>query len=394
MHSPALAAGLPRVLLYVVNDPGVFLSHRLVFARAARDHGWAVHVATPVGPDVVHVAAEGFTHHPISLSRRGMKPSEELRTLWDLIRLFRRLRPTVVDCATIKPVLYGGVAAWTTGVAGLVQAITGLGHVFADTGPGSSLRRGLVRAAYVAAFHHPNSRVVCQHAEDRDRLGFALRPGQAALIPGSGVDPARFHDEPEPDGPLLVLLAGRMLWTKGVADFVAAAGLLRARGVDARFVLVGDPDPGNPASIPESTLLGWSAGGDVEWWGRRRDMPAIMRSVSVVCLPTFYGEGVPKVLVEAAASGRPIVATDWPGCRDIVRHGWNGTLVPPRDVAALADALGAMLADRDLRSQMGARGRHLALSRFTEAHVVDSVLRVYDELVPGGSAVALHGQTA
>jgi glycosyltransferase involved in cell wall biosynthesis len=371
-----------RLLLHVVNDAGVFLSHRLVFARAARLNGWTVHVATPDGPERERVLAEGFVHHVIGLSRRGRNPATDVRTLRDLTRLFRRIRPAVIDCATIKPVLYGGIAARLAGVPGVVQTITGLGHVFADTGPAAMMLRGLVRLGYLGALGHPNSRVICQHADDCARLAFALREDQVRLIPGSGVNPTRFHPSPEPEGVPMVLLASRMLWTKGIEEFVEAVRIVRRRGVLARFILAGDVDPGNPASIPTAVLDEWAARGDVEWRGPSRDMPALMRQSAVVVLPTFYGEGVPKVLVEAAASGRPVVATDWPGCREIVRNGENGLLVPARDAPALADAMIRLLEDRPLRERMGQHGRSLALGRFTEARVVSAVLRVYDELAP------------
>jgi len=372
----------PALLLHVANDAGVFWSHRLVFARAARRAGWDVHVATPAGPDVSRIVGEGFVHHAISLSRRGMNPLEEMRTLRELIRLFRRLRPAVVDCATIKPVLYGGVAASLARVPAVVHTITGLGHVFAARGVGASLRRALVYPMYAAAFRHAHTRVLFQNPNDMARLRFALRPGQAHLIAGSGVDPDLFCPTPEPDGPPVVLFAGRLLWTKGVADFVAAARQLRASGAQARFVIVGRPDEHNPAAVPAAQVAAWVDAGDVECWGQRDDMPAVIRQAAVVCLPTFYGEGVPKVLVEAAASARPVVTTDWPGCREIVRHEWNGLLVPPRAPAALSAAIGRLLDEPRRRAKMGARGRAIVVDQYTEAHVTSAVLRQYDELSP------------
>lgn len=373
--------GTRRTVLFVVNDPGVFWSHRRVFARAAQAAGWVVHVATPAGPDVARITAAGFVHHAIPLSRRGMNPVEDLATTVALVRLLRSLRPLVVDCATIKPVLYGGFASILTRVPVAVHTITGLGHVFAARGVAASLRRGLVRLLYFGAFRHPNVHVLFQNADDRARLAFAVPAARTQLIAGSGVDADRFHASDEPDGVPVVLFAARWLVTKGMREFVDAARQVRAQGVPARFVIVGRPDAHNPASVSPAEVRAWVEAGLVEPWGAREDMPRVIQQAAIVCLPTFYGEGVPKILVEAAASARPIVATDWPGCRDIVRPGENGLLVPPRDARSLAAALVTLLADAALRRRMGARGRALVLERYTEAQVTGVVLRVYDDLV-------------
>lgn len=379
---------MTRRILFVVNDTGFFLSHRLNIARAAREAGWAVHVATPLGPAVERVEGEGFMHHALPLSRSGTNPLVELRTLSALFRLFRRLRPTLVHAVTIKPVLYSGLLAPWAGVPALVQAVSGLGHVFIAEGGLAALRRALVVAAYRVAFRHPRSRVIFQNPNDQEALRHALRPKKAVLIPGAGVDPDEFAPRPEPVGEPLVVLASRMLWAKGVGEFVEAAARLRERGISARFALVGDSDPSNPAAVPERQLRDWADSGVVEWWGRREDMPEVLGRAAVVCLPTFYGEGIPKVLIEAAAAGRAIVATDWPGCREIVRDGDNGLLVRPRDGEALAEALEALLTDPQRRARMGVRGRERVLAGFTSAQVVERTLAVYRELLERGGIAA------
>lgn len=372
---------MARRLLFVVNDASFFLSHRLNIARAACEAGWVVHVATAPGPAVERVKAEGLLHHALPLSRSGTNPLAELQTLWALFRLFRRLRPALVHAVTIKPVLYSGLLAPWVGVPALVQAVSGLGHVFIAEGGMAALRRVVVVAAYRLAFRHPRSRVVFQNPNDQEALHRALRPGQAVLIPGAGVDPDQFALRPEPAGEPLVVLASRMLWAKGVGEFVEAARRLRERGTAARFALVGDSDPGNPAAVAGECLRDWADSGVVEWWGRREDMPEVLGRAAVVCLPTFYGEGIPKVLIEAAAAGRAIVATDWPGCREIVRDGDNGLLVRPRDGEALAEALEALLTDPQRRARMGVRGRERVLAGFTSAQVVERTLAVYRELL-------------
>lgn len=369
---------MAKHLLFVVNDAEFFLSHRSNLARAAQDAGWSVHVAVPADARATRIRNEGFAFHSLPLSRSGMNPFSELQTLWSLFWLFRRVRPNVVHAVTIKPVLYSGLLAPVAGVPLLVQAVSGLGHIFIDEGFGSGIRRALVSLAYRFAFRHSFSRVIFQNPDDKMALQRALRKGQAVLIPGAGVDPEEFAAHPEPEGIPLVVLASRMLWAKGVGEFVEAARVLRSRGVRARFALVGNSDPHNPASVPQDQLTDWAEMEAVEWWGRQEDMPNVFRQAAVVCLPTYYGEGIPKVLIEAAAAARPIVATDWPGCREIVHHGENGLLVRPRDAEALADALQKLIGSADLRAEMGGRGRERVLDGFTSEKVVSATLRIYD----------------
>ncbi len=376
-----MSSNEPCKLLFVVNDAAYFLSHRLPVAAAARDAGYDVHVATPDGHARMEVLNAGFAHHCIPLTRKGYNPLEESGSIISLMRLYSRLRPDIVHLVTIKPMIYGGIAARMMGVPAVVNAVTGLGYVFISRGAGSSLLRSVVRIGYKAAFSNRNQRIIFQNRDDSDTF---LDEGivdlrDITIIRGSGVDASVFTPTPEPAGVPVVLMASRMLRDKGVGEFVKAAALLRARGVNARFVLAGDNDPGNPASVPASKLKEWSGSGVVEWCGQRRDMPALFSKANIVCLPS-YREGLPKVLIEAAACGRAIVATDAPGCREIVRHGENGLLVPVRDSEALAGALQKLINDPELRAHMGKRGRKLAIDEFTKEQVAAETLAVYQEL--------------
>jgi glycosyltransferase involved in cell wall biosynthesis len=197
------------------------------------------------------------------------------------------------------------------------------------------------------------------------------------LIRGSGVDPWKYAPLPEPVGTVAVIMASRMLWEKGVADFVQAATLLRSKGIHARFILAGESDAENPSAVPEEQLQRWRAQGD--------DMPEVFASSHIVCLPSFYGEGIPKVLLEAASCGRPIVATDIPGCREVVRNGENGILVPAQNPTALASALSTLIHDTQLRQRMGAKGREIALREFSEEIVIRQTLSLYSDLQGGSS---------
>lgn len=370
-------------LLYVVNDAGFFLSHRARLAAAARDNGYEVHVATPAGSLSPRIVAEGFVYHPIPMARSGMHPLQELRSISALVRLYRQLAPDLVHHITIKPVLYGGIAARWAGMPASVSTITGMGHVFSDPALASRVIRTMVKAGYRLIFLHPNTAVIFQNAEDYKTFTDAgtVRLSDAVIIRGSGVDVAEFFpiDEQVREPPL-VICACRMLKSKGVPEFVAAAQQLRAKGVRARFILVGDSDPDNPASISQSVLQGWNSAGAVEWWGQRNDMSDVIAGANLVCLPS-YSEGVPKALIEAAACGRAIVATDIPGCREIVRHEDNGLLVPPRDVPALAAAIERLLNDAPMRARMGARGREIAVAEFSLDRVIRETLDVYARLL-------------
>lgn len=369
-------------LLFVVNDASFFLSHRLPLAVAARESGFDVHVATPSGPGVDAVRAAGFPHHPLPLNRSGMNPLRELGGLLAVVRLFRRLRPQLVHLVTIKPVIYGGLAARFTGVPGVVAAVSGLGFLFTRRGGRASWRLALTRWLYRLALGHRNLRVIFQNPEDAAEITAAtgLPPAHGVLIRGSGV---RLSDYPcvvEPQGRPVVVMAARLLHDKGVAEFVRAARLLRDRGIAARFVLAGAPDPGNPSACTVGELASWREEGIVEFPGYCPDIPALFAASHVVVLPS-YREGLPKVLIEAAACGRPTVTTDVPGCRDAVQSDRTGLLVPVGDVGALADAIGRLLADAGLRQRMGLAGRTWAEQAFDIEDVIQRHLEIYEPLL-------------
>lgn len=381
-------------VLFVVNVDWFFLSHRLPLARAARDAGADVIVAAADTGRSDAIRSEGIGFVSIPMSRKGANPVGEVRTMAVLFNLYRRLRPDIVHHVTVKPVLYGSLLARRFERTAVVNAISGLGYVFTSDSRAKLLRL-LVKKAYRLALNHPRSRTIFENPDDREefiRLGL-VRGEHAVLIRGTGVNCAVFQPTPEPVGDPLVVLPARMLWDKGVKEFVDAARLLQGRGQRARFVLVGGSDDGNPAAIPVRQLEAWSSAGYVEWWGHRNDMPAILADASVVVLPS-YREGLPKVLVEAAASARPIVATDVPGCREVVQSGVNGLLVPPRDGVSLAEAIQVLLEAPELRMRLGQAGRHIAVSELSEEIVVENTMKLYRDLLgnkwPGNAgAVAI-----
>ena len=365
----------PRLVIFVSED-WYFWSHRLPLAIAGKAAGYEVFVITRLSSYGDAIRAHGFALIPIRMTRRTMSLRSELGALREIMGIYRDLRPDVVHHVAIKPVLYGSIAARIAGVSGVVNALTGLGWLFSDGRSRTSVARALVSAALRVLLRR--GEVVVQNPDDLKVVAdFGIDKRAINVIKSAGVELDRFAPSDQPAGVPIVLLASRMLWSKGVQEFVDAARLLHHRGVHARFVLVGAPDEENPSAVPEATLKDWNDSGAVEWWGRRNDMPQVFALASVVCLPSFYREGVPKVLVEAAACARPIVTTDTPGCREVVRERANGLLVPPRDVPALADAIDLLIRSPDERRRMGACGRRIVEAEFSVESVVDSTLAVY-----------------
>jgi glycosyltransferase involved in cell wall biosynthesis len=371
-----------RILL-VVNSEWYFWSHRLSLAKTLQSAGCDVLVAASDERGYSEsIVAEGLRFIPLRLQRRSMALHWELASIWELFQLYQRERPDLVHHVTIKPVLYGSIAAKAARIPLVINAIPGLGYMFLGSGWHGRLRQLAALAAYRVALSGQQTRVIFQNPDDRALFVSqnVVSIDRTVLIRGSGVDVSQFVPSPEQSGLPIILLASRLLWDKGVGELVEASRSLKKDGIACRVVLVGVPDPGNPKAIPVSLLERWQAEGVVEWWGLRNDMPEVLQAASIVVLPS-YREGIPKILLEAAASGRPIVTTDTPGCREIVRHGENGLLVPPYDSEALAQALHRLLQDPVLRTQMGMRGRAIATSEFSEVQVIKETLSVYSELL-------------
>ncbi|NYT35726.1 glycosyltransferase [Allopusillimonas soli] len=371
-----------RRLLMVVNNPAFFLSHRLPIALGAKAAGYEVHIATMDGPSVPQIVRHGLTHHAIPMSRSGKNPAQELATIHALWRLCRTVRPGVVHAVTIKPVLYGGIAARLAGVPAYVAAISGLGFIFTRKKKGLDILRLAATGLYRLALGHPNSRVIFQNANDRDVLMRAgvVKAGQAVMIRGSGVDLDRYRFLPEPPGPPVAVMAARLLFDKGVREFVDAARAAAGHGTGLRWVLAGSPDPGNPASVTEAQLDGWRKEGVIEYLGECADVAALYARSHIVVLPS-YREGLPKSLVEAAACGRAVVTTDVPGCRDAIEPGVTGLLVPAQDARALSEAVLELAEDGAKRSAMGKAGRALAERAFDIEAIAQAHLGIYDTLL-------------
>lgn len=383
--SPTMRRVVPR-LLFVVNDAAFFTSHRLPLAVGAREAGYDVAVATGVTPAAERIRDAGFAWHGVALSRSGTSPLGEAKTVLELTKLYRELRPDVVHHVTAKPILYGGIAALTVGVPSVVHAISGLGYAFISRRPKAQAIRAVIKNGYRLVTSHRNCAVIFQNQDDRAVFGDAIRTPNIVMIPGSGVDRTKFRPTPLPEGLPVVLLPSRMLWDKGILELVQAARRVNATKKRARFVLVGGTDDGNPTTIPSALLREWVNEGVIEWWGHRNDMERVLVEATIVCLPS-YREGFPKSLLEACAAGRPIVTTDVAGCRDAVSGGDHGVLVPARDAVALAEAIGALLDDEPRIKRMAAAAA-VASERFDVRRVVDTTVSLYASLRQSSGAIS------
>lgn len=369
-------------ILYVVNHAGFFVSHRLRVALAAKAAGYDVHVAAGADGKEAEIVAAGLQFHPWHVKRASEAPLDEARALASLDAVVRALRPDLMHLVTMKGMLYGGAVARARRVPATLFAISGLGYVFLREGPRAALFRRALLLSFRMVMRRRAAHSIFQNHDDRgvfDAAGCIYDANAYTMIRGSGVDTDQFYETPLPEDVPMVVLPARMLRDKGVVEFVAAARLLKARGLKARFVLAGGTDV-NPASIPAETLRQWQEEGVVEWWGHQSDMAAVLRSAYLVCLPS-YREGLPKALLEAAASGRPMVSTDVPGCREVVQHGKTGFLVPLKSTDELADAMQTLIADRELAAQMGMEARASAVRDFALPAVIDKHLDVYQRLV-------------
>jgi glycosyltransferase involved in cell wall biosynthesis len=371
---------VPKLLFFITED-WYFCSHRLPLACAAIKAGYDVAILTRVSSHRSAIESSGIRIIPLDLKRRSLNPLNELKSFVSIIKAYRAEQPDIVHQVAMKPVLYGSIAAWYTKVDCVVNAFAGMGFLFSSQKRLAKLLRPFVTLLFRMLLNKGNSRLILQNPDDCNLLvsARAVESSRISLIRGAGVDTLQYKATQESPGMVTVLLASRMLWDKGVGEFVQTAKLIKQQGFDARFILVGTGDAENPRSIPDETLTSWNKSGVIEWWGKRNDMPSVFAQAHLVCLPSTYGEGIPKVLIEAAACGRPIVANDVPGCREIVRHNENGLLVPPKNPEALADALQKLIENPGLRMQMGARGRKIVEQEFSQEIIIEQTLELYRE---------------
>jgi glycosyltransferase involved in cell wall biosynthesis len=367
------------------NTDWYLYNFRRSLAVALRDNGHKVLLVSPPGRYGEKLEALGFRWILAPMERRSLNPLRELLLLTWLWRLLRREQIDVVHSFTIKCAVYGGLVGRLSGTR-RINAVAGVGYVFVSGAPLARLLRPIVRVLMRAALGGKGARLILQNPDDVKLFETArlVSSEMIRLVPGSGVDCSRFlppaRETRASNEPLRVLFAARLLWDKGLAEFVEAARELKAENRALEFLLAGAPDPGNPAAVPTETILSWQANGTVQWLGQVSEMPALLASADMVVLPS-YREGLPKTLIEAAACARPLITTDAPGCRQVVTHGVNGLLVPVRDAKALARAIALLQDEPALARRLGQAAREKALTEFDERLVNARTLKIYSELV-------------
>ena len=374
-----------KKILFVINSDWGFLLYRTPLAMAAKNKGIQVWVASPNTGDASKIISMGFNYIELPMSRKGVNILNEFFTFLRILNIYFKLKPDLIHQVTIKPIIYGTIASAILNKAFVVNAISGLGFTFSSSSS-SRFLKFLVKNLLMISLKYRKSKIIFQNPDDFNLFveNKLISSNQGVLIKGSGVDCKVFS-------PLLtdfntekiVILPSRMIIEKGIYEFVDAARLLHLEFPNVRFVLVGKIDSGNPSSIDYFEIMSWEKEGVIEWWGHQTDMVTVLNKSTMVVLPTFYGEGLPKVLLEAAACSKPIISTNVPGCKEIVRHEVNGLLIPPKDEVALADAIRRLLDNPDFAIELGKNGREIVQNEFSEALVVEKTFEVYEHLLAG-----------
>jgi glycosyltransferase involved in cell wall biosynthesis len=380
MMAPRRADGRPPRRLYVVTEDWFFLSHRLPMARAAKAAGFEVHVATNVADGAAAIAREGFVLHPVRFARGRLAPLATFATIRELRRLHRELAPDLIHHVALQATILGSLA--TLGLPGArVNAITGLGYAFISDSPKARIVRAVIGTLLRVLLDRARNVALVQNPDDRAlllRLGIGAE--RIVLIPGSGVDVDRLKPTPEPPGAVTLGFVGRLLDDKGIRVLVAAHRLLRAKGLAVDLLIAGTPDPANPASVAQAEAEAWGREPGIAWLGHVDDIATVWARAHIAVLPSRR-EGLPKSLLEAAACGRPMVATDVPGCREIAIPGETGLLVPPDDPPALAAAIETLAQAPELRARFGRAARRLAEERFAANAIGRAVAELYVRMV-------------
>jgi len=369
-----------KKILYLVTEDWYFCSHRLDLAKEAIKKNFKVYLLANMGEYKEYIEKQGI--EVISLrfmSRSRVNIFSEIISILEILFVLLKIKPDILHSVALKPVIYGSFASIFTGRIKNINALGGLGFIFSSGSLKARFLRPLILTALKFIFSRRKSKLIVQNRDDYIFVSKKLKieKNNICLIEGAGVDLKKFSIKQKTNQIPFVLLASRMIWAKGVGEFVAAASLLNERGVKAKFVLVGKPDNENPNCISKKQLLFWHRSGIVEWMGYKRDMVSIFKQSSIVTLPSYYGEGIPKVLIEAMACSKPIVTTYMPGCKELVIEEKNGLLIKPRDHINLANALEKLILNPELCLEMGQYGRKLAEIKYDQKKIFNEILDLY-----------------
>lgn len=373
---------LPKRYLLVIKNLSFLYSHFWPMAEAARRAGWEVWIAADPNMDPQRILAAGMRFVPLETTSGIGSVVGEIATMWSLLRILRQSRPTVVHLIYLKTVILGGILARFIRVPAVLGAITGLGSLFVE----NRFTYKVIQCAIVPClrFGYRNTNAILAFENRDDRQYFVERgvvpESSAVILPGAGVNPEAYQATPPPNGVPVILFVGRMIRNKGVDTLVDACRILRTRGTPFNLWLAGGTDPGNPTTLTESELRRVETDGIGSWLGHRTDVDRLLQQSAIFCLPTHYREGLPRVLIEAGAAGRPAVTADVPGCREIIRNGINGVIVPPKAPQALADALEHLIRNPELRASMGDAAYQIFLQEYTLSSVLEALNRCYRSL--------------
>jgi glycosyltransferase involved in cell wall biosynthesis len=369
--------------IFSANTDWYLYNFRLDLALYLQNQGLDVLFLSPPGNYAQNFASKGFRWLPLTMQRRSLNPCREGYLVQQLYKIYKQEQPDFVHNFTIKNVVYGALAAQAAGIEKRIHAITGLGHVFTTSSYSSRILRFFVQVLLKLALRGQGSRLILQNGDDQQLFlrHQLIRPDRLHLIRGSGVNTQLFRPSPlRRDRKFKVLLAARLLWEKGIQEYVEAAGLLAHRSHELEFFLAGASDPGNPNAVPEAHIKQWQESGLITILGHVDRMQELLAEVDLVVLPSFYGEGIPRSLLEAAAAGLPLITTESPGCREVVDHGINGFLIPIQDAAALAEKIAYLLDHPQLCRHFGQAGREKTLKEFDQQLIFEQTWQVYRSL--------------
>jgi glycosyltransferase involved in cell wall biosynthesis len=373
-----------RRLLYVANEDWAFLMNRLPMARAARKAGYEVHVATRVNKGASAIEAEGFTLHPIPLRRGGISPLAAVPAIVALRQVTGHIKPDIAHHSGLQCCVYGAIAALGRKFP-YVSAMTGLGYVFTSATWRTRLLKAILKQLLPWLLDHPGDVVLVQNPDDRAALvELGISAARITLIPGSGVDTDTLRPLPEPDGPITYGFAGRLLTDKGIRALVAAHGIVRGQGLETNLLIAGNPDPANPASVSLEEVNEWAQRPGITWLGHINDIASLWRRCHFAILPS-HREGLPGALMEAAACQRAMIATDAPGCREIVIDDQTGLLVGIEDPQALARAIAKLTTAPELRARYAKAARELVVSKLSARTIGEQVVELYNHMSVGSA---------